>query len=69
VRQRIRRGNLEQGYAGPPEYAGEYLEARGRRSARTSLLELLAATGLPHPAQADGAMSFGDDYYRTSHET
>jgi methyltransferase (TIGR00027 family) len=59
----------ELGYAGPRHDVGEYLEGRGWQSVRTSLPELLAATGLPQPAQADGAMSFGDNYYCTSTRT
>jgi len=56
----------ELGYPGPRADVAEHLGARGWQSVRTPLRELLATAGLPAPAQVDGAMSFGDNYYCTS---
>lgn len=56
----------ELAFAGPRADVDEYLDAHGWQSVRTPLLDLLSATGLPRPAQVDGAMSLGDNYYCTS---
>ncbi|MGH3564335.1 MAG: class I SAM-dependent methyltransferase [Mycobacterium sp.] len=43
-----------------------YLDARGWRSVRTHLRQLVADAGLPVPTAADGADSIADNYYCTA---
>jgi methyltransferase (TIGR00027 family) len=55
------------GYAGERNDVDEYLDARGWRSARTPLRELLAANGLgAFPVGHDGEAVFADNYYCAS---
>lgn len=54
------------GFPGERNDVDEYLGARGWTSARTPLTELLAAVGLPVPAQPDGQPTLNDNYYSTA---
>jgi methyltransferase (TIGR00027 family) len=54
------------GFPGEREDVATYLDERGWRSQRTVLRDLLADAGLPQPAQVDGHLSFGENYYCAS---